>query len=92
MSPLQKIAHVRIHIPTNKMEVINPYAITPWEEQISVNIDPDKKKAAMAAKSVYGIRIATGSSERRGIVRMGEAIQDTLGNIPNGEPVTYSVT
>ena len=45
----------------------------------------------MSANSAHGIRIVTSSSERKGKVGMGEAIQDTVGNVSNREPVKYSV-
>jgi ribonuclease HI len=74
------------------MEVIQPYAVTPWEERLSTTIAPDREKAVAAANSTHGIQIATSSSERRGIVGMGGAIYDTLSNEPNRKPVTYSTT
>ena len=70
------------------MEVIHPYVITPWEERLSVSINPDGEKAAVAANSVHGIQIATSCSERMGRVGTGAVIQDSLGNVPNGKPVT----
>jgi ribonuclease HI len=44
------------------------------------------------ANLIHGVRIATSASERDGIVGMGGAIYDTLGTMPNREPVTYSIT
>jgi hypothetical protein len=92
ISPLQKIAHAHRRIPTDNMEVIQPYVVTPWEDRLSATINPDKEKAVKAANSTHGVRIATSSSERRGLVGIGGAIHDTLGIIPNGEPVIYSST
>jgi hypothetical protein len=74
------------------MEVIQPYVVTPWEDRLPATIDPDREKAIEVANSTQGILIATSSSERRGMVGMGGAIHDTLGNTPNREPVIYSVT
>lgn len=74
------------------MEVIQPYVVTPWEDRLPAAIDSDRKKAIEVANPTEGILIATSSSERRGMVGMGGAIHDTLGNTPNGELVIYSVT
>ncbi len=38
------------------------------------------------------VRIATSSSERKGVVGMCGIIQDTFGIVQNGEPIRYSVT
>ena len=71
-SPLQKIAHAHQSTPIDRMEVIQPYVINPWEERLSVTISPKIGKAIEVANITGGIRIATGSSERMGIVGMGE--------------------
>ena len=44
------------------------------------------------ANTIRGIRIATSSSARKGIVGMGGAIHDSLGIVTSREPITYSVT
>jgi len=82
-SPLQKIARAHRHTPTDRMEVIQPYVVTPWEDRLPATIDPDREKAIEVANSTQGILIATSSSERRGMVGMGGAIHDTLGNTPS---------
>jgi ribonuclease HI len=91
-SPLQKIADAHQRTPTDRMEIIQPYVVTPWEDRLSTTIELDKEKAVEIANLTHGIQIATSSSERRGIVGMGGAIYDTLSNMQNGEPITYSVT
>ena len=91
-SPLQKIGHAHRHIPTDKMEIIQPYVVTPWEDRIPATIGRDVENAMGVANSTHGIRIATSSSERRGMVGMGGVIHDTIGNMPSGEPITYSIT
>jgi hypothetical protein len=91
-SPLQKIAHAHQSTPTDRMEVIQPYVITPWEERLSVTISPKIGKAVEVANITGGIRIATSSSERKGVVGMGGAVHDTLGIRTSREPTTYSVT
>lgn len=74
------------------MKVIQPYVVTPWEDRLCATIELDKETAVETANLTNGIQIATSSSERRGIVGMGGVIYDTLGNMQNGEPITYSVT
>jgi ribonuclease HI len=91
-SPLQRIAQAHQGTPTERMEVIQPYVITPWEERLSVTINPEIKEAVEVANTIGGIRIATSSSERKGVVGIGGAIHDTLGIVTSREPMTYSVT
>lgn len=88
-SPLQKIAEAHLGTPTERMEIIRPYVIAPWEERLSTKINPGK--AVETANATYGICIATSSSERKGMVGMGGAIHDTLGMLTRREPTTYAV-
>jgi hypothetical protein len=91
-SLLQRIAHAHQNTPTDKIEVIQPYVIAPWEERLPATIDLGTEEAVRVAKTIRGIRITTSSSARKGIVRMGGAIHDTLGMVTGREPITYSVT
>ena len=91
-SPLQKIALMNQDTPIDRMEIIQPYVVAPWEGRIKAVIEPDKDKALAAADCTYGIRIATSSSERKGIVGMGGTICDTFGMVQNGELIRYSAT
>jgi hypothetical protein len=91
-SPLQRIAHAHQSTPTDKMEVIEPYVIAPWEERLPATIGRGTEVAVCIANTTRGIRIATSSSARKGIVGMGGAIHDTLGIATGREPITYSVT
>jgi hypothetical protein len=58
-SPLQKIARAHQRTPTNKMEVIQPYVVTPWEKRIPAKIDHETGMAIETANAIQGIRIAT---------------------------------
>jgi hypothetical protein len=89
-SPLQKIAQAHRQTPTDRMEIIQPFLIAPWEARLGASIDSEK--AVVTANATYGIRLATSSSERRGMVGMGGAIHDTLGIVTRGDPITYAVT
>ena len=91
-SPLQKIAHAHQYTPTDRMEVIQPYVIAPWEERLPATINLRMEEAINVANTIRGIQIATSSSARRGIVGMGGAIHDTLSIVTGREPITYSVT
>jgi endonuclease/exonuclease/phosphatase family metal-dependent hydrolase/ribonuclease HI len=91
-SPWQKIAHAHQNTPTDKMEVIQPYVIALWEERLPATIDCGTEQTTHIANTICGIRIATTSSARKGIVGMGGAIHDTLGIVTGREPITYSVT
>jgi hypothetical protein len=91
-SPLQKIAHAHQYTPTDRMEVIQPYVIAPWEERLLAIIEPGTEATVRVANTARGIRITTSSSERRGMVGMGGVIHDTLGIVTGREPITYSVT
>ena len=79
-SPLQKIAYIHRDTPTDKMEVIQPYVIPPWEDRLPISINPDKDRATEIAISTQGIQIATSSSGRRGMVGMGGAVYNTFSN------------
>jgi hypothetical protein len=70
-SPLQKIARAHQGIPTDRMEITQPYTITPWNDRLVATIEPDEDKAAAIANCIHGIRVATSSSERKGVVGMG---------------------
>jgi ribonuclease HI len=87
MSPLQKIARAHQNTPTNRMEVIRPYIIAPWENRLTTTLDFSTEEAVHV--TAYGVRIATSSSAKKGIVGIGGAIHDTLGI---REPSAFSVT
>ena len=91
-SPLQMIARAHQRTPTDKMETIQPYVVAPWEKRIPVKIDHETEMALETAKAIQGIRIATSSSERNGVVGMGGVIYDTLSSRTNEEPITYAIT
>jgi hypothetical protein len=89
-SPLQKIAQTHRCAPTDRMEIIRPYVITPWEERLVTRID--REKAIETAKTTQGVCIATSSSGRKGMVGMGGAIYDALGIVTRRDPITFAAT
>ena len=66
--------------------------IAPWEKRLLATIEPGTEEEASVTNTIRGIRIATSSSARKGIVGMGGAIHDTLGIVTGREPITYPVT
>ena len=87
MSPLQKIARAHQNTPTDRMEVIRPYIIAPWENRLTTTLDFSTEKAVHV--TAHGVRIATSSSAKKEIVGISGAIHDTLGI---KEPSAFSVT
>jgi hypothetical protein len=92
LSPLQRIA--LLHQPTNKIETIKAFAVSPWEKRIDVIVKPDHREAAQIARDAHGIVVATCSSEKNGIVGMGGAICDTIttGSSDKAAIATYTAT
>jgi hypothetical protein len=74
------------------MEVIQPYVIALWEEQLPATINLGAEEAINIANSICGIQIATSLSTRRGVVGIGGAIHNTLGIVTGRELITYLVT
>jgi hypothetical protein len=91
-SPLQKIGQAHEDISADGVEMIQGYAISPWEPRIPVVIDADCEKAVETANHTSGFRVATSSSLREGMVGIGGAIHDSYGRIPGGPPVTFAIT
>lgn len=73
------------------MEIIKPYVIAPWEDRLLATIKLNREKAVETAIFTPDIQITTSSSIRKGIIRIGGAIHDTISNTLNREPVTYSL-
>jgi ribonuclease HI len=77
-SPLHRIASEHRDTPVERMEIIQPYIMAPWEQRLHALIHP-VEIATDAAQLIHGIRVATSSSVKGGIVGMGMAMHDTLG-------------
>jgi hypothetical protein len=60
------------------MELIEPYMIAPWEARMRMQIDGHE------APLPKGVRIATSSSTRNGVVEIGDAVGDTTAEMLNG--------
>ena len=74
------------------MEIIQPFAVTPWEERIQTMIQPERERAVETANATKGMLASTSSSERNGKIGMGGFTWDTLLGRSIGVPYGYSVT
>ncbi|KAM9874690.1 hypothetical protein VDGL01_11247 [Verticillium dahliae] len=74
------------------METIHPYALEPWEGRIPTTIKDDGVKAMEAANATWAVCIATSSSARNDLVRMGGAIVLPLSCKSGGELMTVQST
>jgi hypothetical protein len=92
VSPMQRVAQAQREIATERMEIIQEYALPPWRDRILVLFDPDRESAVEAAKRVKGVVIATCSSQRGGMVGMGGVVRDTAINKADEVGASYSVT
>jgi hypothetical protein len=61
------------------VETIQEYAISPWEQRVPTIIDLDFEKTVETANHTCGIRVATSSSLKKGMVDIGGAIHDGYG-------------
>ncbi|KAJ3453811.1 hypothetical protein MRS44_018443 [Fusarium solani] len=92
MSPMQRIAQVQGETATERMEIIQEYALPPWRNRILVSCDPNRERTAEAPKRADGIVIATSSSQRGGMVGMGGVVRDTAINNADEVVASYSIT
>lgn len=91
-SPLQRLGQTHRHISTDGMEVIQSHTVAPWEERVSIIIEPDREKSKEEAKAVRGIIIASSSSVRKRKIGMGGVIIIPSSTPGNNQSFAYSVT
>jgi hypothetical protein len=70
-SPLYQVADALKGIAMEKLEIINPFTLSPWEERIQT-ITEDL--TATQSADNYNVRIAVSSSARNGVVGIGGAV------------------
>jgi ribonuclease HI len=70
-SPLYQVADALKGIAMEKLEIINPFTLSPWEERIQT-ITEDL--TATQSADNYDVRIAVSSSARNGVVGIGGAV------------------
>lgn len=91
-SRLQKMAAARRDIPTDGVETIAPYVVSPWEARVLTVLETERVRATGEANRNGGIRIATSSSARDGTVGMGGPIDDNRCGRLSEDHYTYSPT
>ena len=91
-SSLQKIVDIHRQMLTDRMKIIDLFAISPWDERIPVIIEVENQVTTEIANVTQVIRIATSSSDRNEIVDMRIAVHDTLDIVTRREPITQSST
>ncbi|KJK78210.1 hypothetical protein H634G_06383 [Metarhizium anisopliae BRIP 53293] len=74
-SPMQKVAEFYKEVAGQRLEVIQEFAMEPWERRIPVLCYADRDKATQLARKARGVVVSTSSSERGGIVGMGGCVE-----------------
>ena len=74
-SPMQKMARRYREGAGERLEVIQEFAMAPWEGRIRVVCGTDRDEAAEAARAARGVVISTSSSERGGMAGMGGCVE-----------------
>ncbi|KAJ6436431.1 reverse transcriptase [Purpureocillium lavendulum] len=74
-SPMQKMARRYRDGTGERLEVIQEFAMAPWEGRIRAVCDVDRDEAVETGRAARGVVISTSSSERRGMVGMGGYVE-----------------
>ena len=91
LSPMQGIAALVAKRSTERMEVINEYALRPWTDRIPL-LGEDDLEGAQTPYDVQNILIATAASQRNDVVGMGGVVCDTTLGGMGHTLATFSVT
>ncbi|KAJ6436835.1 reverse transcriptase [Purpureocillium lavendulum] len=91
LSPMQGIAALVAKGSTERMEVINEYALRPWTDRIPL-LGEDDPEGAQKPYDVQNILIATAASQRNDVVGMGGVVCDTTLGGMGHTLATFSVT
>ncbi|KAF5964566.1 reverse transcriptase [Fusarium coicis] len=79
ISPLRRIADVCRELPKDTLEVIQPFALAPWEARLQATLNSqaevEENKIKELAKAGWAVRVATSSSARNDLAGMGVAIR-----------------
>ncbi|KDN71873.1 hypothetical protein CSUB01_09606 [Colletotrichum sublineola] len=88
-SPLFQVAEALKDMPMERIEIINPLTLLPWEERLEVEIGEEETRGAGTATT---IRVAVSSSARNGVVGVGGAVQKQSGLRDDPELELFSFT
>ncbi|KAJ6436382.1 reverse transcriptase [Purpureocillium lavendulum] len=91
LSPMQSLAAMVAKVSTERMEVINEYALRPWTDRIPL-FGEDDPEGAQTPHDVQNILIATAASQRNDVVGMGGVVCDTTLGGMGHTLTTFSVT
>ncbi|KAJ6437086.1 reverse transcriptase [Purpureocillium lavendulum] len=91
LSPMQSLAAMVAKVSTERMEVINEYALRPWTDRIPL-FGEDDPEGAQTPHDVQNILIATAASQRNDVVGMGGVVCDTTLGGMGHTLATFSVT
>ncbi|KAF4336646.1 reverse transcriptase [Fusarium beomiforme] len=97
ISPLRRIADVCRELPRNTTEVIQPFALAPWEARMQAVLSgqegEDEDQIKELAKARWAVRIATSSSARNDLVGMGGTVRIPVSVARAGKIIeNFSVT
>ncbi|KZL85919.1 hypothetical protein CI238_13517, partial [Colletotrichum incanum] len=79
-------------LPLDRLETINAFSLSPWENRVQTVVEDDGDKASAATKTGWAAKIATASSARNGVVGFGRALHLPRSHTGGGFTTTESCT